>query len=62
MTTPTHTTATPAVPLSSQQVEQVIDQLRARQTGSALAEQRHRFLDNDRDQDYTREAPTGGGH
>ncbi|MEV6133191.1 hypothetical protein AB0M05_41435 [Streptomyces violaceusniger] len=62
MTTPTSTTATPAVPLSSQQVEQVIDQLRTRQTGLAFAEQRHRFLDNDRDQDYTREVPTGGEH
>jgi hypothetical protein len=53
MTTLHQPAATWPGPLSSWQLEVLIDYLREVQAGDHLAEQRHQFLDSDADLDYT---------
>ncbi|MET9956275.1 hypothetical protein ABZ135_32675 [Streptomyces sp. NPDC006339] len=60
MTTPTTRTATPTAVLDRAAVDQLIADLRTKQTGPDLAEQRHQFLEDATAFDYTRRTETGG--
>ncbi|MGW2865898.1 hypothetical protein [Streptomyces sp. NPDC001205] len=63
MTTRHTSTATPAAVPGRVQMENLIADLRAKQSSLELAEQRHQFLDIDPDlvrDDYTRPARIGG--